>query len=368
MSKSLPTRPHLDWYRKYAKLKLAELRKTRPEARLAVAQLAVAHEHGLSSWRKLKEHIDAVTLEMPKLIDAIRRNDGEQMKSLLIAHPELSRINDTQGQTALHFAAEDNNPDAVEVILKHGADTDAVYKYSAHSALSWALTVRSFDSANALVRSGVKPDLFCAAGLGDVELVRSFFDKQGNLRRGASQTGSTRYSSDNSLLPCPPKSSREIISDALYLASRNGRTEAVRELLRHDPDLSFRAYIGGTPLHWAYFDGQPEVIELLLRAGADVTILDSVYRCVPRAFGICVASSWGFAHIVFRQLKFDHTLVNIVGGRGTPLHEAARSGNVAIIRLLLQNGADRSIRDPDGKTPLELAGENQQVQRELGVV
>ena len=36
----------------------------------------------------------------------------------------------------------------------------------------------------------------------------------------------------------------------------------------------------------------------------------------------------------------------------TPLHEAARMGNVEIARLLLKQGADVNAKDSDGKTPL----------------
>src|SRR5690606_8586330 len=57
---SLPPRPNLEWLRKAAKKKLAQLRRTQPDAKLADAQLAVAREHGFPSWRKLKAHVDEV--------------------------------------------------------------------------------------------------------------------------------------------------------------------------------------------------------------------------------------------------------------------------------------------------------------------
>ena len=58
---SLPERASLEWLRKTAKARLKALRAAQPSARLAEAQLAVAREHGFSSWRALKAHVDRIT-------------------------------------------------------------------------------------------------------------------------------------------------------------------------------------------------------------------------------------------------------------------------------------------------------------------
>src|SRR5262249_43768882 len=49
-----------------------------------------------------------------------------------------------------------------------------------------------------------------------------------------------------------------------------------------------------------------------------------------------------------------------VDGRGsqnghTPLHEAAFNGDLALIRLLLEHGADRSARTGENETALDIA-------------
>jgi ankyrin repeat protein len=51
----------------------------------------------------------------------------------------------------------------------------------------------------------------------------------------------------------------------------------------------------------------------------------------------------------------DPKVVNILEGRATPLHEAAREGHEAIVRALLAAGADPAIRDSLGRTALDLA-------------
>jgi ankyrin repeat protein len=355
MSETLPAHPDLDWYKKAAKQQLLSLRASNPAAKLADAQLAIAREHGFASWRKLKERIDQITTDLPALFDAIKRDDRTLIAQLLKRKPALARAADANGHTALHVAAEDNNPDAIAILLASKANVQASFGQSAHTALSWALTTRAFDSAAALVRGGVKPDFFCAAGLGDLDRVKTFFDHKGNLRPNASHTGSSRFAPDGSRLPCPPTESRELISDALYFACRNGHATVTRELLAHDPDLSFRAFMGGTPLHWAYFGGNRKIVELLLAHGADPNLRDSVFHCTARTFGLCVAANWGFAPILIKTLQCDPTGLNTLDGRGTPLHEAARSGNAQIVQILLKIGADPKVRDREHKTALDRA-------------
>jgi ankyrin repeat protein len=57
------------------------------------------------------------------------------------------------------------------------------------------------------------------------------------------------------------------VSDALYMAARNGREGAVGELLTRGPDLTFRVFAGATALHWAHVAGAPAVVALPLAAG-----------------------------------------------------------------------------------------------------
>jgi ankyrin repeat protein len=147
------------------------------------------------------------------------------------------------------------------------------------------------------------------------------------------------------------------VADALYIACRMGREAAARELLAHAPDLSFRAFEGGTALHWAYFAGAPTVAALLLQHGADPTLRDPVLGCTPEAFGICVAASWGWVSKVRQRLAEDRNLVDAASARGGPLHEAARAGSLEVVKLLLEAGADPERRNAEGRTALDLARE-----------
>jgi len=295
--------------------------------------------------------------QIEEFYGAIYRADEATVERMLSVEPALVNARHPDGTTPLLAAADHNKPGLIALLLARGGDPDGVYAHSAHTPLSWAVTSEHFEVAEALRRGGVAPDLYCAAGLGHAKAVEAFFDAEGRLQDGAFSTGSSRYGPDGTRLPCPPPSAREVVSDALYIACRNGKEEAVRVLLRHGPDLSFRAFAGGTPLHWAYFSGSHAVIEALLQAGADPTLRDDVLRCTPRTFGICWPASEGWVSKVRQRLADDPTLVNIMDAGRAPLHLAAKGGHLGVVKLLIEAGANVNLRDAEGKTALDLAGE-----------
>src|SRR4029077_2385293 len=230
-----------------------------------------------------------------RLFAAIRAGLEATVDRLLAAHPALANARDEAGSTPLSAAVDAHRAALIPLLLRRGAAPHLVCAHSAHTPPSWAVVIEAYDGARALMEAGVEPDLFCAAGLGEVDRVRAFFTPEGRPRPRASITGSSRYAPDGTRLPCPRETAREVVSDALYMASRAGHEGTVRELLTRGPDLAFRAFAGATALHWAYFAGAPRVVALLLAAGADPTLRDPVLGCTPEAFGICVPASWGWA-------------------------------------------------------------------------
>ena len=340
----LPDRPSLEFLRKLAKDRLQEMRRS---------------EHDAPSWRALRAEV-ARRLAGPepdrvaRLHAAIRAGDAAAVEGLLGAEPALADARDEEGST-LTAAVDAHRAALIPLLLRHGADPHLVYAHSAHTPLSWAVTIEAHDCARALVAGGVEPDLYAAAGLGDVARVRAFFGPDGRLRARASITGSSRYAADGSRLPCPPETEAEIVADALYVAARGGQEAAVRELLAHGPDLSFRAFAGATSLHWAYFGGVRAVVALLLAAGADPALRDPVLGCTPEAFGICFPASVAWVSRVRRRLAEDPRLVGVESARGGPLHEAAHAGALEAVKALMEAGADPARRNAERQTALDLA-------------
>ena len=104
----------------------------------------------------------------------------------------------------------------------------------------------------------------------------------------------------------------------IWSAVKTGNLEALKVHLANGVDLNTQEPQSGlTALSWAIFTGEVEVVEQLLKAGADINGQNR--------------------------------------DGGTPLHHAAFMGRDRIARILLQNGADVEARDENGETPLNRA-------------
>ena len=123
---------------------------------------------------------------------------------------------------------------------------------------------------------------------------------------------------------------------ALHVAARNGNVECVQALLDagHEINhLSFGSGYNGTPLAVAASRGQDAAVQCLLRNGADPGSCSSVYNYpLNQACENCSLAT-------VEALLDAGAKVNGISGR-PPLHDAARRGEVNVMRLLFERGAD----------------------------
>jgi hemoglobin len=152
----------------------------------------------------------------------------------------------------------------------------------------------------------------------------------------------------------PPIANRSVFVGLLGLMIR-GRNEAqlayVRNHLSADPGLVNERYGGRTLLQETVGSGNLALVELLLELGAD---LNAGYHTA--LYSVANECRKGGGDIV-RTLVAAGARVNFAEGskRCTPLHMAARRGNVEIAEALLDCGADIDVRDSKGDTPLQRA-------------
>jgi len=307
------------------------------------ARAVVAREHGFSSWRTLRDHVTSlsesgepfarayrlveardvdglarIVEEFPELVHARGTNGNDLLgmsgatcderlcRVLLDAGADPSRGN-AHGWTSLHQAAYSNLPLLLNMLLDAGALVDVSARGDGGTPLVVALFWGHRQAAEILAERSLAPgNLRVAAGLGRLDLLDEPLATQGAHRewlRPHSGFPAWKHSDDPA----------EIRNEALSWAARNDRVEAVEFLVARGAEIDADVY-RGTALAWAAAQGAGDAVAKLVELGADVNDRGT--------FG-------GHGH----------------GDGVTALHLAAQNGHSRVVRILLDAGADPSLKD-----------------------
>jgi len=309
-----------------------KLQKTNERAArctLATAQFFVARGHGFVTWPKFVRHLEALVSanstvsKFEAAADAIVSGDSATIEKLLSANPKLVRERSTREHrsTLLHYVSangvEDfrqNTPknivEITRLLLKTGADVNAESDAYGGRSTTLGLTATSWHPENAGVQlalmelligngaiidgpdggsavngclhngrgaaaelfasHGARLDLEGAAGVGRLDVVKSFFKEDGSLK---------------------PTVTRQQMKDGFAWACEFGRTGVVDFLLQRGMELDATLkHDGQTGLHWAAYGGHANTVKLLLRRGAPVDARDESYGGTPLGWALY---AWG---------------------------------------------------------------------------
>ncbi|MDB6027223.1 MAG: hypothetical protein JWM68_3446 [Verrucomicrobiales bacterium] len=315
-----------------------------------------------------------------RFFDTLSQRGEAAFVRWLEMEPKLCCITNAQGQTPLQIATERNLRSFVERLLKSGVTVDLL---SAVRLKRQEDFMRLLPTAKPISRDLLFASVDFDNGDALVELVKAGGDVNATDANGLSlfhRASARKKSSTAEWLQA--HGAKENFFDAIVRGDRN----RIAEFVAGDPKLvntlNTRQH---SPLVRAVVSNQKEVVAFLLQHGAKV---DSQIEQKWTAFHIAAArnfveigemllqagadpnelASGGIApmHIVaafgrkeFLELLLRHNaLVNIKvqeqGGHfaNTPLHWAAHKGHVAIVKILLEHGAD----------PLALNRQNQTVE------
>jgi ankyrin repeat protein len=272
--------------------------------RLADSRLMIARVHGFESWAGLSKHLnallqkDSAIARYESAADAIIKGDVRKLKRLLRDDPRLVHTRSTREHraTLLHYVSANgvegyrqktpaNIVEITELLLKAGAEVDAeadVYGGGAttlglvatsehpfragvqnplmqllldhgakvdhktsggnrQSSVVAALANGRPEAAAYLAERGARLNFESAAGLGRLDVLKTYFKQQGRRPRG------------------------KRIRNAFFYACSSGQKDVVEFLLDNGVDLADGGGDGQTPLHWAVIFGQLEMVKLLLK-------------------------------------------------------------------------------------------------------
>jgi ankyrin repeat protein len=265
MPLNLPDRASYEFLKRLAKERLVTLRTKNPGAKLAAAQLAIAHQYGFDSWRALKTEIDRRRApNVAEFMRACTAGDVHTLRELLETDPGLARERVAGGGTGLHLAV--GHPVALELLIAQGADPNARDLGDNASPLHFAAAGGYLESVRLLLDAGAD-----VHGAGDLH--------EGDVIGWAARPGNERVVD---LLV--ERGARHHIFSAMAM----GDHALVEELVEEDSECLTRRRsrfeCRQTPLHAAFappdglgfLAGRPDyaMLALLIEVGADLELPD----------------------------------------------------------------------------------------------
>jgi ankyrin repeat protein len=292
------------------------------------------------------------------------------------------------GGTALLCAARRDKKGVVELLLKEGA---SIYS-------------RDSNGETALHKAAAGCDLAAArAGIGNSGETAEFLLEKGmevNVRDNTgetplhkvSQVSNSRFINSAKVLiskgaDVNAKNNKGLTP--LYFASQYKNTKLIKLLLENGADVNVRDEENRTPLyrsvqgHWTQKNGgNIQDVKLLLQAGAKVNVKltgggTPLHAAISKGRIDLVKLLIAYGADVNASSNPDRRLHKVPPYRRTPLHIAAgisalkertygvtektkprdayQANSLAMVKLLLANGAKVNVRDSDGQTPLDIA-------------
>jgi ankyrin repeat protein len=254
---------------------------------------------------------------------AARAGNVDAVKALLDHGAEIDSKESWRGQTALMWAAAENHPAVVQLLVDRGADVNLVSAVSDFSGMK----PKPGDVPMHFPRGGFTALLFAARG-GFSECAKILLDHGADVKAAD-----------------PDQTS------ALVLAIINGHYDTAALLLQHkaDPnatdDMGRAALFAAVDMRNIYASNRPapkdtnkveplELIKMLLAAGANPNA--KLTKLIPpRAV-----------------LDFPDVML---GDGATPFLRAAKSSDIPLMQLLLEHGADPKATTRAGVTALMVA-------------
>ena len=282
--------------------------------------------------KDLNERLSIFSLApIHKIIESTENNKHEVLKKMLELGSDPN-IKDSNGWTALHYAAQNGDLESVKILIDKKAD------------------INSFSN------NGRTP-LHLAAKNNRKEVVNYLVDKILEKNKSNSQL----YLNAKDEHGCTPS----------HLAAKEGNTTCLEILLSKGADKYATDFCGWNILHFASFHAKKDTIRHICKYDADYDILINT-KNTQNKLPIEILSDYNLRHYFIslwhaaKEGDLDMTKRLIVNEKqnpnektrfeqNTPLHLAVLNNHYLEVRLLLEYNADPSIKNKANCLPDEYA-------------
>lgn len=312
------------------------------------------------------------------LADAVAQNDLIAAERLLKQGHDINK-KDPAGFTPLMIAAGLGNPQMVELLLTAGADVFIMDSRMGATALHKAAQSGVVDAAKLLIRRGAFIDAQ-APTLGNTPLMDAVWHKHPAMVRYLLEQGArtelTNHSKATPMVIAKSSKVDEIIcalkEREAYLAAHIARhtlmaavkeaqpdMEAIKKLIAEVVDVDEKApLIGGrfdgyTPLLVPAFLGHDDIVQELLKAGANPRLVDEQIKATA-GHKAGYHGNIRTAQILVEDGRLELDAQGPYNGY-TALHDAIWHGHKDTVEVFLKAGANLYLKTHTGHTPLELA-------------
>ncbi|CAD7678844.1 unnamed protein product [Nyctereutes procyonoides] len=280
-------------------------------------------------------------VDLTMVYQAASNGDVNALTSVIREDPSILECCDSEGCTPLMHAVSGRQVDTVKLLLKMGANINMQDAYG-RTSLCLATYLGWLEGCVSLLRNGAKHNIP---------------DKNGRL--------------------------------PLHAATAEPDVRLLTVLVQQSnlSEINHQDNEGMTPLHWAAFHNRPQHTQMLLKKGADPTLVDKDFKTAlhwavqsgNRILCSIILSHHQGPSIINYDDESGKTCVHIAAAAGfsdiinelarvpecnlqaldvddrTPLHWAAAAGKADCVQSLLELGIDSNLRDTKESTPLAYA-------------
>jgi ankyrin len=300
-------------------------------------------------------------------------NGNAAMVELLLRAGVEANASNPGGETALMTASRTGNLDTVKLLVDRGAAVNAKESVRGQTALMWSVVENHLDVAKFLISRAADINAQTNVEIPDGTTGKPEA-RSGDI--GAHGPGIYR----GRAVPSPSGG-----LTVLQFAARDGNLAMTRMLVEAGADLERPSGNGTRPLVTAIINNHIELALYLIEKGADVNAADDFYKRTP-LFAAVERRNPDFTRDTATPLTDDRDAMDLIKAllqrganpnaqvnttpfRGfyqvsanwanfdgqTPFIRAALNGDITLMRLLLQHGADPNIKTYEGSTALMAA-------------